>query len=244
MENARKIALGFTLFFAIIAGIRVYLIHRERVEAEHPAAAPETAHYKISDDDIVQLRQLYPSSMKDAKTLVGKSIWVNAGGQIQAYPYKGHISFAQPDSYLLGADELQVKDFIIAAAPSSASIRIPRGNRQVYVVFTRPSDPAKQLAAPIGYVDESGYTFYLDTMFFYDDPHTLYKWPQPVWDAISRHEAIPGMDERQAGLALGQISSSNTMDLGNRTVKYFNLGKSVAVTFEHNKATTIQPTQF
>jgi len=245
MENARKIALGFALFFALIAGYRVYSIHRERVEAENPATAPTAQHYKITDDDIVQLRQLYPSSMKDAKSLVGKSIWVNAGGQIQAYPYKGHtIDFAHPDSFLLGADELQVKDFITVAAPASAAIRIPRGNKQVYVIFTRPSDAGKQLAAPIGYVDESGYTFYLDTMFYYDDPHTLYKWPQPTWDAIARHEAIPGMDERQAGLALGQISKSDTMDLGNRTVVYYNLGKSFAVTFEHSKATSIKPAQF
>jgi len=64
MENARKIALGFTLFFAIIAGIRVYLIHRERVEANATADAPVTAHYKINDDDLVLPRQLYPSSMQ------------------------------------------------------------------------------------------------------------------------------------------------------------------------------------
>ncbi len=244
MENARKIALGFTLLFAIIAGIRVYLIHRERVEAAHPATAPEVAHYKITDDDIVQLRQLYPASMKDAKSLNGKSIWVNAGGQIQAYPYTGHIDFVHPDSFLLGADELRVKDFITAAAPASAAIRIPRGNKQIYVIFTRPADATKQLAAPIGFIDADGYTFYLDTMFYYDDPHTLYKWPQPVWDAITRHEATPGMDERQAGLALGQISKSDTMDLGNRTVTYYNLGKSFAVTFEHSKATSIKPAQF
>jgi len=160
------------------------------------------------------------------------------------YPYQGRIDFAHPDGYLMGADELQVKDFVTAAAPVNATIRIPRGHKQIYVIFTRPNDSKMQYAAPVGYIDEDGYTFYLDTMFFYDDPHTLYKWPQPVWDAIARHEAITGMDEKQAGLALGQISSSDDMNLGNRTVKYYNLGKSVAVTFDHNKATAIQPTQF
>ncbi len=242
MENFRKIALGFTVFFAIIAGIRVYMIHRERVEATLPAAAP-VIDYHLTDDDLVSPRKIFPATMKDAKALVGTTVWVSAGGQIDFYPYTGHtIDFAHKAGTLLGADELHVKDFTLAVTPKSVFSRFRAGDKQVFVVFTRNEDTAKLFAAPVGYEDASGYTFYLDTIFFYDDVHGLYKhWPQPVWDAIMRHEAIAGMSERQAQLALGQVESSESNDVGNRTVQYFNLGKQVNVTFEHNKATSIVP---
>jgi hypothetical protein len=245
MENFRKIALGFGALFAIIAGIRVYMIHRERVEANAPFVAQETEP-KVTDDDLVIPRQIYPDSMKDAKTLVGTSVWVSAGGQIECYAYAGHaIDFARSGGYLLGADELHVKDFILATGSRSSELRIAPGNKQVFMIFTRPGDDAKEFAAPVGYVDSTGYTFYLDTLFFYDDVHVLYKhWPKPVWDAVMRHQVILGMNERQAMMALGQVLRSDSNEVGNRTVKYYNLGKSVSVTFEDDKATSISPTAF
>jgi hypothetical protein len=245
MENFRKIALGFGFLFAIIAGIRVYMIHRERVEANMPVVTQETGP-KVTDDDLVIPRQLYPDSMKDVKPLIGTSVWVSAGGQIECYAYTGHaVDFARSGGYLLGADELHVKDFILAAGSKSSELRIAAGNKQVFMIFTRPGDDAKEFAAPVGYVDGTGYTFYLDTLFFYDDVHVLYKhWPKPVWDAVMRHEVIPGMNERQTMMALGQVLSSDSNEVGNRTVKYYNLGKSFSVTFEDGKATDIRPTAF
>lgn len=245
MENFRKIALGFGLLFAIIAGIRVYLIHRERVEANMPVVATETGP-KVTDDDLVIPRQIYPDSMKDAKALIGTTVWVSAGGQIEYYAYAGHtIDSAHSAGYLLGADELHVKDFILAPASRSSALRIAAGNKQVFMIFTRTGDDAKEFAAPVGYVDSTGYTFYLDTLFFYDDVHVLYKhWPKPMWDAVMRHEVILGMNERQAMMALGQVLRSDSNEVGNRTVRYYNLGKSFSVTFEDDKATNIQPTAF
>lgn len=245
MENIRKIALGFGLLFAIIAGIRVYMIHQERVGADMPAGTQQVEP-KVTDDDMVIPRQIYASTMSDAKALDGTSVWVSAGGQIESYAYTGHsIDFAHSGGYLLGADELHVKDFILATGNRSSELRIPPGNKQVFMIFTRPGDDTKEFAAPVGYVDGTGYTFYLDTLFFYDDVHVLYKhWPKPVWDAVAQHQVVLGMNERQAMMALGQVLTSDSQEVGNRTVKYYNLGKSVSVTFEDDKATNIQPTAF
>jgi hypothetical protein len=244
MENFRKLALGFGLLFAIIAGIRVYMIHRERVGAD--MAAPQETGPKVTQDDLVIPRHLLPDTMKDAKTLIGTSVWVSAGGQIESYAYTGHsIDFAHSGGYLLGADELHVKDFILATGNKSSESRIPPGNKQVFMIFTRPGDDAKEFAVPVGYEDSTGYTFSLDTLFFYDDPHVLYKhWPKPVWDAITQHQVILGMNERQAMMALGQVLTSDSNEMGNRRVKYYNLGKSVSVMFENDKATNIEPTAF
>jgi hypothetical protein len=221
------------------------MIHRERVGADMPTVATETGP-RLTDDDLVIPRQIFAATMKDAKALIGTSVWVSAGGQIECYAYAGHaIDFAHSGGYLLGADELHVKDFILAKGSRSSELRIAPGNEQVFMIFTRPGDDAKEFAAPIGYEDNTGYTFYLDTLFFYDDVHVLYKhWPKPVWDAVAQHQAIPGMTERQAMMALGQVLTSDSNEVGNRTVKYYNLGKSVSITFEDNKATNIQPTAF
>jgi len=52
------------------------------------------------------------------------------------------------------------------------------------------------------------------------------------------------MNERQTMLALGQVSASDGTERGNRTVRYYNLGKSFSITFENDKATSILPTSF
>jgi len=49
------------------------------------------------------------------------------------------------------------------------------------------------------------------------------------------------MSERQAALALGQISTSPGQDYGNRTVNFDHQGHPVDVTFVQNKATVIRP---
>ncbi len=66
-----------------------------------------------------------------------------------------------------------MKDFILATGNRSSELRIPPGNKQVFMIFTRPGDDTKEFAAPVGYVDGTGYTFYLDTLFFYDDVNTF-----------------------------------------------------------------------
>jgi hypothetical protein len=48
-----------------------------------------------------------------------------------------------------------------------------------------------------------------------------------------------GMSERQVVLALGQVSKSESQDVGNRTVNFDNQGHPVDVTFEHNKVVSI-----
>jgi hypothetical protein len=97
---------------------------------------------------------------------------------------------------------------------------------------------------PVGYHQNGQYTFYLDEIFFYDDPHELYKhWGPEVWKAIDSHQVIIGMSERQTQMALGQVSKSVSNEYGNRLVVYANLGKPIAVTFVKNHATSFRPDQ-
>lgn len=245
MENGKKAAIGGTLLFLIVVGVRVGMIYRERNAPEKPIAAP--AREKIADDDLVFLKKKCQDSMANARELNGSTLWVSAGGQMDYYPASGkHVDYAKISGTLLGAQKLEVKEFTEQVAPKSATHRIPGGDRQVLMLFTLPDSekPTQVYGVPVGYHENGQYTFYIDEIFFYDDPHELYKhWGPEVWKAVDSHQVILGMSERQVQMALGQVSKSLSNDYGNRLVVYANLGKPIAVTFVKNKATAFRPDQ-
>ena len=242
MDTGKKAAIGGTIILVLAVGVRVGLIYRERHEAAKPV---EKVEAKIDPDDLVYLKQMHPDSMKDEKDLIGKTLWVSAGGQMDYYPYAAHkIDASKSAGLLLGAEPLIVKDAIEQTAPKGMTYRIPAGDKQVMLVFTLPksADPAKEYAVPVGYREGTTYTFSTDEIFFYEDPHKLYShWSPDQWAAIDAHKVIPGMNERQVELALGQVSRSESQNYGNRTVNFDYQGHPVDVTFVNNKATTIRP---
>ena len=242
MENGKKAAIGASIVLVLSVGARVGLIYRERHEDAKPA---ESVQVKANPDDLVFLKQMRPDSMKDIRELIGKTLWVSAGGQMDYYNYANHkADYAKSQGLLLGADPVVVKDAIEQVAPKDATFRIPGGDKQVLLVFTLPKakDPTALYAVPIGYREGSTYTFETDQIFFYDDPHILYKhWAPDKWAAIDAHKVIPGMSERQVDLALGQISKSESQNYGNRTVNFDDQGHPVDVTFVNDKATVIRP---
>lgn len=245
MQNGAKAAIAGTIILIAAVGIRLEMLHKERnAPMKLPPAA---ATQKISDDDLVFLKKKRPDSMADIKTLIGTKLWVSAGGQMDYYPVVGHrVEYGKSAGILLGAEPLIVKGAVEQVAPKKATFRIPGGDRQVSLVFTLPQspDPAKEYAVPVGYHQDGQYTFYTDEIFFYDDPHELYKhWGPEIWKAVDAHQVILGMNERQVELSLGQVSKSTSQDYGNRMVVFANTGKPMAVTFVSNKVTAFRPDQ-
>jgi len=241
MNNVAKAAIGATVVLILAVGGEALWLHHERnlpvvVKAPERAATP--------DDDLVFLKQKRPDSMKDVKELVGSTLWVSAGGQMEFYPYVAHAAqYGKSAGTLLGAEPIVVKDAVEQVAPKTATFRIPGGDKQVLLVFTKPNE-TKEYAVPVGYKQDGQYTFQTDEIFFYDDPHELYKhWGPEIWKAVDGHQVILGMNERQVELALGQVSQSTSNDYGNRMVVFANMGKPMAVTFVKNKVTAFRPDQ-
>lgn len=241
MTNGVKAAIGATVVLVLAVGGELAWLHHER-NAPMKMKAPQQE--TISQDDLVFLKKMRPDTPKDVKDLDGKTVWVSAGGQMDYYPYAGHrVVYAKTAGTLLGAQPLVVKDVVEQVAPKSATYRIQGGDRQVLVVFALPNDE-KEYAVPVGYRQGKDYTFYTDEIFFYDDPHELYKhWGPEIWKAVDAHQVILGMNERQVELALGQVSKSTSQDYGNRMVVFANMGKPMAVTFVNNKVTAFRPDQ-
>ena len=236
--NMRKLAAIFTLILVVAVAIRIGLIWHERQQANKPVVA-ETPSY--TEDQMVLPRRIHQTDVKDARELDGKRIWVYAAGQLNAYPATPtHVDYAHPGPLLLGAEPIDVVNFIEGKAPASAYSRIPKGDGQVFMLFHLPSQRTKLWGTPVGYKDGKFYTFYLDECFFYDDPHVLYKhWGADTWKAIDEHRVMKGMSEKQAGLALGQVSKPGAGEPGDRTVVFDNNGKPVSITFQKDKAVSI-----
>lgn len=248
MQSGVKIGLSVTALLVALVGVRVGLIywhnHQDTVSQE-----PASSHWmKTDDDDLIFLRKERPDSLKDARTLIGKTIWVSAGGQLDFYKDAGkHVDYSKPLGTLQGADPLLIKDVFEQVPPTSgrAIMRIAAGQRHVLLAFTRPksADPSALDATPVGHFTQGVYEFYNDELFFYDDPHVIYKnWGPAAWAHIDKHEVVPGMTENQCMMALGQVIEPHGDVKGDRLVTFNNGNHPVDIEFSHGKATKITPT--
>jgi len=238
MNKGLKLGLAGVAVFAVVVGGEVaYVHHRNALDN----AAPVEKVYKSDPDDLVFLKHEHPMSLKDEKSLKGRTLWMSAGGQMDYYPYVGRkVDYAHSQGVLLGAEKLVVADAAEQVAPKAAAFRIPQGDRHVLLVFRKDGD-AKQYAVPVGFVQKGDYTLYTDDMFFYDDPRKLYSyWSPEIWKAIDEHRAILGMNERQVMMALGQVSDPHGEKIGDRVVIFDDQGKPKRVTFEGGQAVKIE----
>src|ERR1700710_2463556 len=140
MQNGAKAGIGATLLVLVVVGVRVGMIYRERNAPEKAVAKP---YYKTDDDDFVFLKKKRQSSLADAKELVGSTIWVSAGGQMDYFPYAAHrAGYGKSQGMLLAATPMLIKDAFEQVAPKSATFRIPGGDKQVLLAFTLPQSPS------------------------------------------------------------------------------------------------------
>ena len=242
MTTVQKIAAASVALFVVAVGGELLYLHHRNVEDQK---APVVAEAKSDPDDLVYIKAEHPISLKDEKDLKGRTIWMSAGGQMDYYPYNGHTAdYMHTEGTLLGAEPMVIQDAIEQAvpknAPRTATFRIPAGDKQVLLVFTKPNDPAKEYATPVGFKKGGDYTLVTDQIVFYDDPHKLFSyWGPQTWAAIDKHEAIAGMNERQAMMALGEVETPHGDKMGDRMVEFDDQGHPKMVTFEGGKATKI-----
>ncbi|MFZ0661057.1 MAG: hypothetical protein WAM66_00055 [Acidobacteriaceae bacterium] len=239
MKAWQKVGI-ITLIVLIAFGIRIYFIYRER---HQPGPQPQhVAEQQLTRDDLVIPRKMYIDSVKSAKALDGKTVWVQSGYALDYYPYaRHHVEFDHPAGVLPSVQPLQIQDIITEKAPTNLATRVPKGDKQAFAVFTMSADPGKDYATAIGYFQGADSTFYCDQIFYYDDPHQMYSfWGPKIWAAIDQHHPVAGMNELQTAMALGTVQQSQSSQIGNRTVDYIAGNQKWSVTFRDDKATIIK----
>jgi hypothetical protein len=246
MDTGPKIAIGVTAVLILAVGIRVGLIYKANHE-EGPTRAQPAPSRTIDADDLVYLKKQHPDSLKDERELIGTTLWISAANQMDYYRDTGkHVDYSKPVGVLKGAEPLVVKEVFEQKPPATgrAVSRIAAGQKHVLLGFTLPNsaEPATLYAVPVGNYDSSGYNFFTDEIFFYDDPHQLYShWGTAMWQHIDKHEPALGMSENQTMMALGQVINPHGDKMGDRSVTYDNDGHPVDIEFENNKAVKITP---
>lgn len=243
MNTGVKVALGLTAAMLAAFGIEAAYIHYDRAQsAKSAAVVPDSG--PTDPDDLVFLRHKHPETLADLKDLYGQSVWVQAGGQMDYFNASpGRADYSKRIGVLPGAAEMKIVAAFAQAHPKNVPTRVPAGTQQVLLAFTMPEspDPAKLYAAPVGYKDASGYTFFTDDIFFYDDPHKLYSWKPEIWQAIGAHQPIKGMNQRQVSLALGAIARQANGSYTDGDFVYANSGHPVDVTFAGGKVSAFHP---
>ena len=82
---------------------------------------------------MVQPRKLFIDDLKSAKDLIGKPVWVQAGYEMDYYPYAGHrVDFAHKVGVLPSVQRLDIKDIVLEKVPANVATRIPRGTAQAF----------------------------------------------------------------------------------------------------------------
>jgi hypothetical protein len=246
MDADLKKRLSITALIFVVAVVAEigYLMWSRRdtgtVKKQEPA-------YSTNQDDYVTPRKIVPYSMESAKKeLVGKPVWVKSGNQISYFHFDRathSVNFNKQIGLLPPLAKLQVQDVVLQRAPVALKPgQVAVVQKQIMAVFEKAGDPGL-FATTIGTNQGDDYSFpNINEMFFYDDPHELYKhWPQDVWSAIDQHQVKPGMSELQASFAVGGAGASDSDKMGERTIEFANAGNPVTVTFEKNKATKVTP---
>jgi hypothetical protein len=232
------------IVFLVIAAVRVGFMLYERRDTGTPAKKEPT--YSSNQDDYVITHKIVPYNLESAKKeMVGKPAWVKSGNQVPYFPYDPathSVNFKRQAGLLPPIAKLQIVDVVLQRQPVAlkpGEVAVVR--KQIMAVFEKAGTPGRY-AASIGTNTGDDYTFNVNDVFFFDDPHELYKhWPADMWKAIDQHEAKEGMSELQASFALGAVGSSDSDKYGDRTIEFDNAGKPVTVTFEKNKAVKVTP---
>ena len=234
-EEAKKriqVALGLAL---VVAGLRAGYILYERHEESLAAQKQELAKNVgfANADYYVVPKKLHPFDLKSAKQLTEQPVWVKEGYRYTYYryvPVVKSVDFAHEAGLLGPLERLEIKDVLAVPAPG--------GRKQVVALFEKDGH---SFAVPVGFETEGQYKIYSDEMFYVEDPRELYKhWPAEVWQAVTRHEVLPGMNELQVDFAVGM----GTLDAGSssaeRTLHYPNGGKPLVVIYRDGKAVEVR----
>jgi hypothetical protein len=237
----KRILFIMVVVAALVAARTAYIFY----ERSRPAAPlPKPPSLTLTDDDYVTPHRIVPYDLKSAvKELAGKTVWVRNGNAVPYYRYHPQthsVDLVSKAGLLPPLDKLQVKDVILQRVPVSlAPGQVAIVRKQVMAVFEEANHPGL-FAVSIGTNMDDDFTFNVNEIFYYEDPHELYKhWPTDIWHAIDQHQVQKGMNELQVSFALGSMVGASPGDYGNRWAQYRSNGKLVTVTFDKNRVVEI-----
>jgi hypothetical protein len=234
-DTKHKIQLALVAALVLVTARATYIFYERHQDAV--AAEKKKAHdigYANADFYVIP-KKLYPYDLKSAKQLTQQPVWIKEGYRYTYYPYDAaskKVDFEHEAGTLLPIEKLAIADVVTAAPKGKGQ------NKQAVAVFEKDG---KSYAVPIGYESDGTYKFYADEMFYYEDPHELYKhWPADVWQSIDQHQVKEEMTEMEAVFAIGMGVPDAGDTSYEKTVRYPNGGKPMVIVYHDGKAAEIK----
>jgi hypothetical protein len=231
LRKKLQIVLGVAI---VLVGARTAYIVYQRYEERKRAEQPKAEH-ALKADYYITPKKLHPFDLKSARELTRQPVWVKVGYYHTYYPYdvaRRRAESGHEAGTLRPLQKLSIQDVVTDAAPQAP------GGKQVLARFALDG---KNYAVPIGSEHGGEFKIYSDDIFFFEDPHELYKhWPADVWKAIDNHEVRLGMSELQAICAIGEGMLDGSSTSFSRILHYANGGKPLTITYRDDKAVEIR----
>ncbi len=228
--QTRKTLQVFLVIALAAAAVRIGVIFYHRRQANQPRQQQEQL---MNLDYYVTPKKLHAYDLPSARELTKQPVWVREGFRYSYFNYDAGLRRAdltRPVGTLGPIEKLDVTDVVTQ--------KMPDGPSQVLAVFKKGDE---KFAVPIGTEQKGDYNFFVDEVFYIQDPKELYKhWPTDVWQAIEQHQVKPGMNEIQVAFAIG-MGRPHPINGEEKTVDYPNGGNPVIVTFRNGRAVTISP---
>ena len=184
-----------------------------------PVQREEAEKVELHPDLYVYPAKSYISSFETAQSkLVGQPLWVKEGYRWQYEP----------------------GDKVFEPLEKVVPTRVFREGGSVYIEFERDGQPAR---FGIGRSDR----FYVDEIFFIEDPRELYDhWTDEQWAKVERGEVEQGMSEFQVAFARGAGDVTAASPNASHKVVEYRGGadkglKPVRVTFRNGVAQSVEP---
>lgn len=238
MKTWQKILIP-TLISLLVCGGYLLYVYKQR---QNPGViGPGEPAPATNPDDVAVVRLEFPQHFDDLNVLENKRVWMKNGYSMPYYPYvSGQVQFAKPAGLLPAAQPLDVKKITKQAVSAKVDDGLEHGSKQAMVVFAIPGKDGL-FATAVGSMQGNHEAYFIDNLFYYDDPHKIYdNWPKDVWAAIDAHQVKPGMSELQTQMSIGMKAQPDGKEEGNRTVTYDQDGKHWTVTYANRRATEIK----
>lgn len=238
MKTWQKILIP-TLISLLICGGYLFYVYKQRqnpgVIGQGAPAQPE------NPDDLAVVRMQFPQHFDDLKVIENTRVWMKNGYSMPYFPYeKGQVDFNKSAGLIPPAQPMDVKKIIKEAVPAKVDDGLEHGTHQALAVFAIPGKDGL-FATAVGAMQGEQESYFIDNLFYYDDPHKIYdNWPKDTWAAIDAHQVKPGMSELQTRLSIGMKEHPGGETEGDRTVDYDVNGKHWVITYVKNRATEIK----
>ncbi len=156
--------------------------------------APRQALFlKANPDSLATIPKFRIIDLEEAQSLVGKTLWWKAGFQSPFFPLDARTG------------NLQTQDPLLL--PTLTSLQVERvfeiKGKGIYLAAQNQGKACATLIALFDPQDQV-HRFFLDDLFFLDDPFSFYPhWSPALRQIIQSHQVQPGMTFAQLALSLG-----------------------------------------